>query len=145
MKLFKYKFSRRHLAKTLSWRFFATTDTIIIAYFISGSMKFGMQIGIVEIFSKMILYYLHERLWYKSNFSNHRVRHLLKTFTWRFIGTTDTILISLIIIGDFSSGLQIGMIETITKMLLYYLHEKIWYRINYGLDKNRKFVKKYFG
>ena len=68
MKLFKYKFSRRHLAKTLSWRFFATTDTIIIAYFISGSMKFGMQIGIVEIFSKMILYYLHERLWFKSNF-----------------------------------------------------------------------------
>ena len=141
MKLFNYKISLRHLAKTFTWRFLATLDTIIIAYFISGNLEFGLQIGTIEIFTKMILYYLHERIWFKSSVSNQKIRHIIKTFSWRFIGTSDTILISLIVIGDFSSGIKIGLFETFTKMFLYFFHEKIWYRINFGLDKNRKLVK----
>ena len=145
MKLFNYKFSRRHLAKTFSWRFFATLDTVIIAFFVSGSLELGVKIGSVEVFTKMILYYIHERLWFKSKVSDHTKRHIIKTFSWRIIGTLDTMLISFFVIGSLTAGFKIGIIETVTKMFLYFLHEKLWYRVNYGLDKRKKIIKKYFG
>ena len=141
MRVFNYNFSLRHLAKTITWRIVATFDTIIIAYFISGSLELGIKIGSIEILTKMILYYIHERLWFKSKFVNYRIRHILKTFSWRLIGTMDTIIISLFIIGSFSAGLKIGFIETTTKMILYYIHEKLWYRVNLGLDTRKNLVR----
>jgi uncharacterized membrane protein len=64
-------------------------------------------------------------------------RHLAKTITWRIIGTIDTMVLSWIITGDAMMGLKIGGVEVITKMILYYFHERIWYRMNFGLT-NRK-------
>lgn len=61
-------------------------------------------------------------------------RHLAKTITWRIIGTIDTIIISWLITGRLSLGLTIGGIEIITKMVLYYSHERTWYKwIKFGL------------
>lgn len=51
--------------KTLSWRLIGTLDTMIISYFITGKLDVAIGIGGVEVFSKMILYYLHERAWLK--------------------------------------------------------------------------------
>jgi uncharacterized membrane protein len=56
---------KRHIAKTVSWRIIGTIDTIIISGFITGSWKAGLAIGGIEVFSKMALYFLHERMWYK--------------------------------------------------------------------------------
>jgi len=56
---------KRHIAKTITWRIIGTLDTMIIAWIITGSWEWGLAIGGVEIFTKMILYYLHERAWYK--------------------------------------------------------------------------------
>ena len=84
----------------------------------------------------MILYYLHERFWFKSSFYESSKRHLYKTFTWRLIATCDTIFLGWLILGDPFIGLQIGSSEFITKMVLYFMHEKVWYKINFGL-KNR--------
>ena len=57
-----------------------------------------------------------------------KLRHILKTITWRIVGTIDTIVLSWIITGDFKLGLKIGGVEVITKMILYYLHERVWYK-----------------
>ena len=65
-------------------------------------------------------------------------RHIAKTITWRIVGTIDTIILSWIISGNPFTGLKIGFAEVITKMLLYYLHERAWYKINYGLNERRK-------
>jgi uncharacterized membrane protein len=63
-------------------------------------------------------------------------RHLAKTITWRIIGTIDTIILSWLITGQFKIGLAIGGVEVISKMILYYLHERAWYKyIKYGLTK----------
>jgi uncharacterized membrane protein len=43
-----------------------------------------------------------------------------------------------IITGDPLIGLEIGLFETVSKMLLYFGHEKLWYKINYGLDQRIK-------
>ena len=56
---------KRHLLKTITWRIVGTLDTIIISFILTGSLKIGLAIGGIEIISKMILYYLHERTWYK--------------------------------------------------------------------------------
>lgn len=62
-----------------------------------------------------------------------RKRHLAKTITWRIIGTIDTIILSWIITGDVNKGLAIGGVEVISKMALYYFHERAWYKIKFGL------------
>jgi len=128
------KISKRHLAKTFSWRLVGTIDTILISWFISNSYLVGVTIGSLELITKLILYYAHERLWFKSRFKEARKRHIYKTFSWRLIGTFDTIILGWIFTGNPTTGLKIGFAEIITKMILYYTHEKIWYRIDYGLD-----------
>lgn len=49
--------------KAVSWRIVGTIDTMIISYFITGKVAVALSIGSVEVFTKMILYYFHERLW----------------------------------------------------------------------------------
>ena len=68
-------------------------------------------------------------------------RHLAKTITWRIVGTIDTMIIGWLITGNPITGLKIGGIELITKMILYFLHERIWFKMNLGLpqrDSNKK-------
>ena len=67
-------------------------------------------------------------------------RHFLKTITWRIVGTLDTFLLSWFITGNIKIGAAIGGIEVLTKMILYYFHERAWYRFSrFGInDKNRR-------
>jgi len=64
-----------------------------------------------------------------------RKRHFAKAITWRVVGTVDTVLISWFISGDLLVGASIGGFELITKTILYYLHERTWYKFNYGVEK----------
>jgi uncharacterized membrane protein len=56
---------KRHIAKTISWRIIGTLDTITLSGLITGSWEMGLAIGGVEVITKMVLYFLHERAWYK--------------------------------------------------------------------------------
>lgn len=65
-------------------------------------------------------------------------RHIAKTISWRIVGTIDTILLSGIITGSWEMGLAIGGVEVLTKMVLYFLHERAWYRFSkYGIVKKK--------
>ena len=129
------KLSKRHIAKTITWRILGTLDTLLLSWFISDDITIGLKIGGLELITKMLLYYGHERLWFKSKIKSSNQRHILKTFSWRGVGTIDTMLLGWLISGNPLTGLKIGGAEVITKMLLYFGHEKIWYRINFGLDQ----------
>ncbi|QBA63867.1 DUF2061 domain-containing protein [Muriicola soli] len=129
---------KRHLAKTITWRMVGTLDTIVLSWIITGNPLTGLKIGGAEVVTKMILYYLHERVWFNIGIKESRKRHLFKTFTWRAIGTLDTFLLSWYISGSPLTGLQIGVAEVVTKMILYYFHERTWYKINFGLEQRRK-------
>lgn len=129
---------KRHLAKSLTWRVIGTFDTVLLGWFVSGDLKLSFSIGGVELITKIVLYYMHERIWYKLGFFkdiSSRVRHILKTITWRIVGTIDTVLLVWIISGKIVFGLSMGALEMISKMLLYYIHERIWYKSNFGLIK----------
>ena len=129
---------KRHLAKTITWRLVGTLDTIVLSWIITGNPFTGLKIGGSELITKMVLYYVHERIWIHLGIADSRRRHILKTITWRIIGTFDTIVLSWLITGSAETGLQIGGVEVLTKMLLYYFHERAWYRINFGLDKRKR-------
>ncbi|MDF1673855.1 MAG: DUF2061 domain-containing protein [Vicingaceae bacterium] len=135
---------KRHLAKTMTWRIVGTIDTMIIGWLVSGEPLIGLSIGGTEVITKMILYFLHERTWFKYGYKKDEKgknimsikRHLSKTVTWRVIGTIDTMLLAWLISGDPMTGLKVGGIEILTKMILYYLHERAWYKFDFGVDKN---------
>ena len=55
----------KSLLKAISWRIVGTVDTMMIAYVLIGDTKVAFSIGSVEVFTKMLLYYLHERAWNK--------------------------------------------------------------------------------
>ena len=59
---------RRSIVKTISWRTVGTIDTIIISWIVVGDINFAVTIGGIELFTKMALYFFHERAWNKSNF-----------------------------------------------------------------------------
>ena len=66
-------------------------------------------------------------------------RHIAKTVSWRIIGTIDTIVLSGLITGSWEIGLAVGGVEVITKMILYFLHERAWYRLSkYGVKEPDK-------
>ena len=58
----------RSLTKAISWRVTGTLDTILISFLITGKIKMAISIGFVELFTKICLYYLHERLWNRIEF-----------------------------------------------------------------------------
>jgi len=58
---------KRNFFKTISWRIVGSTDTILIGWFISGRLSIGAQIGLIELITKTIIYYAHERYWQSSN------------------------------------------------------------------------------
>ncbi len=62
-------------------------------------------------------------------------RSIIKTISWRALGTLDTIVISFFITGSFGMAASIGAIELITKMILYYFHERAWNKIPLGRIK----------
>ena len=62
-------------------------------------------------------------------------RQIAKAITFRVLGTLDTILASWFVTGSFEVGAMIGGIEIVTKIILYFFHERVWDKyIKYGLE-----------
>ena len=58
----------RSITKAVSWRITGTMDTFIISFLVTGKPKFALAISGIEVFTKIILYYFHERLWNRLSF-----------------------------------------------------------------------------
>lgn len=59
-------------------------------------------------------------------------RSIAKSISWRIVGTIDTIIISWIVTGTLTLAFSIGMVELVTKMILYFFHERVWNSIKWG-------------
>lgn len=140
--------------KGVTWRIVGTLDTMMLSYIFTDSIGNALKIGITEVFTKIGLFYLHERIWFlikwgttlnetdetlvDSNIYNENkkavlkethTRSIVKGISWRIVGTIDTIIIAFLWTGDYSKALKIGFTEVITKVLLYYLHERLWMKL----------------
>ncbi|WP_341217017.1 DUF2061 domain-containing protein [uncultured Wocania sp.] len=59
-------------------------------------------------------------------------RSLAKTISWRIIGTLDTLALSWFITGEATTAITIASVEFISKMALYFFHERAWNNIKWG-------------
>lgn len=59
-------------------------------------------------------------------------RSLAKAISWRVTGTVDTFIISFFITGEFTLAGAIALTEVITKVFLYWAHERVWNKIKWG-------------
>lgn len=64
-----------------------------------------------------------------------RKLHLIKTITWRIIASTTTFLLAKLFGLTNDLALYIAVTEFVLKMVLYYFHERIWYKYNFGLNQ----------
>jgi uncharacterized membrane protein len=142
----------RSMFKAVSWRIIGTLDTIGISFLWTGHASKALAIGGSEVATKVLLYYIHERVWAKVPLGTVRkhnpfaspdqaseqplrdsnLRSFLKAISWRIVGTIDTILVSYFWTRDTNKALMIGATDVLTKILLYYLHERAWSRIPLG-------------
>ena len=62
-----------------------------------------------------------------------RKRHLAKALTYRVFGSAGTAAIAYIATGDARIGLSVGLIDSVAKVGIYYLHERVWYKVKWGV------------
>ena len=135
----------RSLLKGISWRVVGTVDTTLLSWIFTKAIGTALKIGGIEFFTKIILYYLHERIWLAVPWAKKAVqekgilvprdehrRSIAKGISWRITGTLDTTLIAFFVTGAYSKALSIGLTEVGTKVFLYYLHERAWLRVQMG-------------
>jgi len=64
--------------------------------------------------------------------SEKPMRSVAKALSWRFIGTLDTLLVSYVLTGEIGLATSIASIDFITKLVLYFFHERVWNHIKWG-------------
>ncbi|MEO1655564.1 MAG: DUF2061 domain-containing protein [Bacteroidota bacterium] len=136
--------NKRSFAKAISWRITGTICTVIVALAVTGDIMPAIKIGSVELVTKMLLYYLHERAWMQTRWGIDRItleeenkRSAAKSLTWRITGTIDTVIIALIVTGNITSAINIGIWEWVSKLIVYYFHERAWNMVSWGKVKIR--------
>jgi uncharacterized membrane protein len=60
------------------------------------------------------------------------IRSIVKTVSWRLTGSGATFLVSYMITGNFNMAGTIALIQLTTNTILYYIHERIWNKMNWG-------------
>ncbi len=64
-------------------------------------------------------------------------RDFLKAITWRILGSLDTFILGYLISGKLIIGVKVGLAEILTKIVLYFLHERLWHTIKFGLPSRK--------
>lgn len=63
----------RSMVKAISWRATGTIDTLVVSYLVTGKITTALSIGGIEVFTKMTLYYFHERIWNRLKFGRNEI------------------------------------------------------------------------
>lgn len=137
----------RSILKGISWRSIATIDTIVVVLIVTClmgvcSLENALKIGFSEFFIKLAIYYVHERIW-ESKRKGQEISSkttLYKTISWRVIATSITFIIAGTILENFNSvALVIAVVESFSKFILYYMHERLWLQLPLGRLRNYVF------
>ncbi|MUH35950.1 DUF2061 domain-containing protein [Zobellia amurskyensis] len=64
--------------------------------------------------------------------SERPIRSIAKAVSWRVIGTLDTLIVSYLLTNEVAIAASIASIDFVTKMFLYFFHERLWNKINWG-------------
>ena len=136
---------KRHIVKAIIWRVVASTTTFGLAYLLfkndPNAREKATVVALIEGVLKLILYYYHERFWFNFKAEASRKRHIIKSITWRSVATLTTFVITILVFGEDPNAAQkagaVAFAEIFLKMLIYYVHEEVWYKMNWGLDDRK--------
>lgn len=64
--------------------------------------------------------------------SERPIRSVVKAISWRVIGTLDTLIVAYILTGKWLLASSIASIDFLTKLVLYFVHERLWNKIKWG-------------
>lgn len=146
----------RSILKAVSWRVLGSIDTFLLSFLVlkfggnllpievadtnTGLMATAATIAIAEVITKIIIYTLHEQVWTRIGWGqqsdngearDQKRRSIAKTATWRITATLDTMLLAWFFTGSPAAAVTIGSLEILTKLVLYYLHERFWNKISF--------------
>lgn len=152
---------KRSMIKAVSWRVVGTIDTFLLSFLIISFLGplFGLSfiedggniaqtagyIAIAEVFTKLVIYTVHEQIWTRVKWGlsvaagakpESFARSSVKTATWRVLASLDTMLLAWFFTGNILTAISIGGFEVITKLFLYFFHERIWLKIQFGIEKD---------
>jgi uncharacterized membrane protein len=65
----------RTIFKTLSWRILASSTTLLLVYFFTSDVVISAGVCVIEMVVKTLIYYIHERVWDKTNYGRKTVNH----------------------------------------------------------------------
>ena len=123
----------RSFVKAVSWRIVGTLDTFLWSLLVTHKPVSALSIASLETVTKIILFYGHERIWHLIPWApDSHLRALVKGIVWRFVGSLDTFILSLLVTGKLSYAVSIASIEALTKIVLFYLHERAWRLVPWG-------------
>lgn len=125
----------RSFVKGVSWRIVGTLDTFLWSLLVTHKPFAALSIASLETVTKIVLFYGHERLWHLVPWApDGHLRAFVKAVVWRFVGSLDTFILSLLVTGKLSYAVSIASIEALTKIALYYLHERAWKLVSWGRE-----------
>lgn len=67
------------------------------------------------------------------------LRSILKALSWRAGGTAVTFLTAWALVGTLETAVKIGVLDTIIKIGVFYVHERLWDRLNIGKAKQPEY------
>lgn len=149
--------ARRSFVKAISWRVIGSLDTLFLSFVIltflgpavgmenashADNLKTSTLIAVTEVVTKIVIYYLHDRAWDRVRWGadtarpgisrEGRRRSIAKTATWRVIATLDTMILAYVFTGSLEAAISIGSLEVLTKLVLYYGHERFWAHVTWS-------------
>ncbi len=140
---------KRSFAKGATWRIIGTADTILLSFLFTEAIEKALKIGWIELFTKIFLFYLHERIWDRLSFGKSEnpvegilrktelhSRSVFKGISWRVVGSIDTFWIVLFVsrgsLHATQTAFYITATEVFTKIFFFWLHERMWMKIKWG-------------
>ena len=143
MKIFQ-ETNLRSFLKTLSIRICFSLSHLVNGFIVSGAWIIGAQIAGVAALVNMILFWLHERFWNRSQWNRNDAikitfidghpRTLCKSVSWRILITLNNFLIPYLTTGSWQQAMAFLTIATVVNIIIYYSHERIWNIISYGKE-----------
>ena len=133
----------RSLIKSISYRVIGFVNTFLISFLVINdgvnekTIKYSLYLALLVLIIKAITYYLHERFWNIFDFGRlnktaSKMRSILKALTWRIAASTITLISAILITSNLEWTKSIVIYEFINGILIYYVHERIWNRLNWG-------------
>ena len=118
---------KRSMLKSLIWRILGVIILASITWIYTHNWITVGLITLIHHATFLLVFYLHERLWFMLETTSQRVRRILKAITYEVVlGMGIGGLIVLLITGEWSKVSQITLTYTAVKLITYYIYESIW-------------------